>query len=390
MKSWKTVVASLVLAGVAGAEIVERAVARVNGDIVTLSEFEARQVAAVQAARVPQTQIESYLRANNLKILQEAIDDLLLVQRAGEIGIRMRPEYIQQIIDGIKKDNNIADDAELRAQLRREGLTLDDLKRNILRSVLRREVLQRELEGKTGATEADARAYYEGHRQEFTRSAAVHLQEIVVPDEAAARDLVRRARSGEDFAELARAHSTSGSRAGGGDLGRVSRGDMAPELESAVDALEAGGVSEPLPMGASWRIVRVVAKDEAKVTPFAEVKDEVLRKLAQDRMSKAYEEYMEGLRKGALIRTMVSEVPLQIDVPAVAGPGSQSIGASGAPEAVPSPRALTPALPGIDASEIGTTGSTGPERVAPPAPPQPATPSPSPSPSPSPVPSPRS
>lgn len=377
MKSWKPIVASLLLASAAGAEIVERAVARVNGDIVTLSEFEARQVAAIQAARIPQTQVESYLRANNLKILQEAIDDLLLTQRAAEIGVRMRAEYVQQIIDGIKKDNNIADDAELRAQLRREGLTLEDLKRNIQRSVLRREVLQRELEGRTTTTEADARAYYEGHPAEFTRSAAVHLQEIVVADEATARDVAARARGGEDFGELARAHSTAGSRAGGGDLGRVSRGDMAPELEAAVDALKPGGVSEPLPSGTSWRIVKVVSKEEAIVTPFADVKDEVLKRIAQDRMAKAYEEYMEGLRKGSLIRTMVSEVPLQIDVPAVAGPGTTGI-------AAPSPpRPLTPALPGIDASEIGTTGSTGPERVAPPPPVPPAT-SPSPVPSPSP------
>lgn len=378
MKSWKPIVASLLLAGVAGAEIVERAVARVNGDIVTLSEFEARQVAAVQAARIPQSQVETYLRANNIKILQEAIDDLLLVQRASEIGVRMRAEYIQQIIDGIKKDNNIADDAELRAQLRREGLTLDDLKRNIQRSVLRREVLQRELEGKTGATDADARAYYEGHAAEFTRSAAVHLQEIVVPDEATARDVAQRARGGDDFGELARTHSTSGSRPSGGDLGRVSRGDMAPELEAAVDALKAGGISDPLPSGAAWRIVKVVSKDEAKVTPFTEVKDEILKALAQERMSKAYEEYMQGLRQGALIHTMVSEVPLQIDVPA-AGPGSTTIG-------TPAVRPLTPAIPGVDASEIGTTGSTGPERVAPPPPAQAVTPSPAPSPAPSPSP----
>ena len=93
------------------AEVVERVVARVNGDIVTLSEFEARQVAEVQARRViAPERIEAFLRDNNARILQEAIDELLILQRGEELGIRLRPEYVQEVIEGIKKENNITDD----------------------------------------------------------------------------------------------------------------------------------------------------------------------------------------------------------------------------------------------------------------------------------------
>ena len=162
------------------AEIIERVVAKVNGDIVTQSEFEARQLAAVQAARIAPDQVESYLRQNNARILQEAVDDLLITQRAADLGIKLRPEYVQDVIEGIKKENNIPDDAELKRQLRREGMSLDDLKRNIERSVLRRQVLSRELEQKTTVTEAEAKAEYEQHKAEYGKSASVHLQEIVV------------------------------------------------------------------------------------------------------------------------------------------------------------------------------------------------------------------
>src|SRR5688500_15175308 len=140
--------AAAFLAAGAPAEVLERVVVRVNGDIVTQSEFQARQVAAVQAARVPQDRIEQFLRENNAKILQEAIDDLLLVQRADEVGVRLSPAYIKEVVEGIKKENNIASDEELNLQLRREGMSIDDLKRNIERSILTREVLRRELEAK--------------------------------------------------------------------------------------------------------------------------------------------------------------------------------------------------------------------------------------------------
>src|SRR5713101_2420843 len=199
---------ALVLSDSSRAQIIERVVAKVSGDIVTQSEFEARQLAAVQAAHIDPDQVESYLRQNNARILQEAVDDLLITQRAADLGIRLRPEYVQDVIEGIKKENNIPDDAELKRQLRREGMSLDDLKRNIERSVLRRQVLSRELEPKTQVTDAEARAAYEKSNADYAKSAAVHLQEIVVADEELAKDLARRARGGEDFSALARAHST--------------------------------------------------------------------------------------------------------------------------------------------------------------------------------------
>ena len=371
------------------AEIIERVVAKVNGDIVTQSEFEARQLAAVQAARIAPDQVETYLRQNNARILQEAVDDLLITQRAADLGIKLRPEYVQDVIEGIKKENNIPDDAELKRQLRREGMSLDDLKRNIERSVLRRQVLSRELEQKTTVTEAEARAEYEKNKEQYGKSASVHLQEIVVADAVQAQDVVRRARGGEDFSSLARALSTAGSRGAGGDLGQVAPGDMNPELARIVGALPAGGVSEPIALENGFRIVRVVAKEEATVTPFEDLRDELVKRLSQQRMASVYEEYVEGLRKASekTTRTMVGEVSLQVpNLPSstLTGPGLGP--APGAPDAAPPAAPSVPAVPGIDASEISTTPQARPERVAPPPVPgheaPAATPSPSPSPSP--------
>src|SRR5687768_4488722 len=212
MKPSKLLLLSVSLAAAAAAtraEIVERVVARVNGDVVTLSEFEARQLAAVQQGRVPPAEIETFLRENNARLLQEAIDDMLILQRGAELGIRLRPEYIQEVIDGIKKENNIADDAELQRQLRREGMSIADLKRNIERSIVRRQVLTRELEAKATVNEAEARLEYERDKAAYSRRASVHLHEIVLPTEDAARALAARARAGEDFTALAREHSTA-------------------------------------------------------------------------------------------------------------------------------------------------------------------------------------
>ena len=361
---------SLAVAAATRAEIVERVVARVNGDVVTLSEFEARQLAAVQQGRVPPAEIETFLRENNARLLQEAIDDMLILQRGAELGIRLRTEYVQEVIDGIKKENNISDDGELQRQLRREGMSLDDLKRNIERSIVRRQVLTRELEAKATVNEADARSEYDRDKSAYTRRASVHLHEIVVPSEDLARSLAARSRAGEDFAALAREHSTAASRAAGGDLGILNRGEMNAAVEATAFTLPEGGVSEPLSIDGGYRIVRATEKKDGSVSSFDEVKAEIVKRLSQDRATRAYDAYVEGLRKNAVTQTMVTEVPLQLSLPA-AGTGTLL---------PPSAAGTTPA--GDQDAEFVTTPQARPERVAPPALPTSPVVSPSPSPGP--------
>lgn len=310
---------SLLTAVLVRAEVVERVIVRVNGDIVSQSEFVARQAAAVQAARIAPDRVEAFLRENNAKILQQAIDELLLVQRAAELGYKIPPQYVNELVESIKKENNIASEEELIQQLRREGMTLSELKRNIERNVLRQQVLQREVQSKLALTEADARADYEAKKAEYSRPAYVHLQEIVIAPEAPnaqalALELAKRARAGEDFAELAKAHSVAASRASGGDLGRLNRGDLPPELEKTAFALAAAAVSDPMPSSRGLLILRCLEKSEASFAPFEEVKDAILKRLAQDRMASQYEAYLEELRKSALIDLRVREVPLQVTV----------------------------------------------------------------------------
>lgn len=383
------VAALTLLASTGGAELLERVVVSVNGDIITLSEFEARQIAAVQSARVAADGVEAYLRENNARILQDAVDDLLLVQHAEEVGLHLRPEYIQEVIEGIKKENNIKDDAELQRQLRREGMSIDDLKRNIQRSILRRQVLSRDLEGKFAVTEAEARAEYDAKKADYSRSASVVLQEIVLGPEQGelAKQIVTRAKGGEDFAALAKQYSKGttavtvvGQPATVGDLGRLKRGELAPELEAVAFAMPNGAVSDPIPMADGLRILRVVEHAEAGITPFDEVKADITKRLGQDRSTKGYEDYMEGLRKAANVRTHVREVPLQLSV-APPAPGTEldtpRLDTTGATKAAPAP---VPTDPG---AEFSVTPQAAPERVTPvPLP----TPVPVPSPSPTPPP----
>ena len=382
---------SLVASG-ARAEIIERVVAKVNGQIITLSEFQQRQIGAAQAARVGPDNVGPFLRQNNARILQEAIDEILILQKAEDSGIHAPSQWVDESIDGIRKENNITTDEQFQEALAREGLTLAELRKNIEHGIVRRYLMDREIRPKIEATEAEMRAEYERLKPtEFTKPATVSLQEILVTEQAGgmelARQIVEKARAGEDVAALAKTYSSAPSRAHGGDVGQLAQGEMNPDLEKVAFALPVGSVSDPLPVEGGYRVIKVNAKTSGSVTPYEAAKDKVRDALMSARFEKAYDSYVQELRKNASIELRVREVPLQLTGPIPEGslrealeplaPGAPAGGleaapgrpaASGAADTKTAPAQTTPAAPGGD-EEITTTPQSGPEKVAPPPPP---------------------
>jgi peptidyl-prolyl cis-trans isomerase SurA len=376
--SFLLVVPSVLLAASARGEIIEKIVAKVNGDIITLSEFQGRQIQEAQAARIPPDRVQGYLRDNNARILQEAIDDMLLVQRAQDTGLKMPP--VDQYIEDIKKENKITSEEQFQEQLAREGMTLEELKRNMGRNILRRQILSRDLESKMMVTDSEAKADYDVRKEEYSKPATVQLQEILVKGEnaqARAAELLTKARAGEDFGDLARSYSAAASKATGGELGNLARGDMNSDLEKVAFALPAGAISDPIPSGEGFRILKVEAKTEATVTPFDEVKETIRKSLGEARMNKELVGYIANLREKAIINVMVREVPQELAGPGAAAPSVLREGTDTAPatDAGARPTAASPkpaAAPApADDAEIVTTPQDRPEAVVPPAAPTP-------------------
>ena len=371
-------------------EIIEKVVAKVNGQIITLSEFQSRQIAAAQAARVDPATVATFLRQNNAKILQDAIDEILIMQKAEDAGMKAPSQWIDEAIAGIRKENNITSDEQMQDALDREGITLAELRTNLERGIVRRSVMEREIRPKIEATESELLAEYEKLKPtEFTKAPTVTLQEILVKEDAGgivlARQIVEKARAGEDFAALATAYSAAPSRAHGGEVGQLSQGDMNPELEKVAFGLPVGSVSEPLPVEGGHRILRVTAKTSGSVTPYDAAKDRVRDQLMAARFEKAYDAYMDELRKDASIELRVREVPLQLTGPIPEGsllealaplaPGGEPSGPAPTAPAAPGaetiviPTEKAPVAPPAADEEITTTPQAGPERVAPPPPP---------------------
>lgn len=358
----------LLLTLYAQAEIVERVVVKVNGEVLTLTEFQARQLRALQQARIAGDDVPTFLREHNARILQDAIDDLILKQRAAEEGLRVPPAYLAESIEEIKRENKITSDEQFGELLAREGMSLEDLKRDIETSITKEQIIRRDLEGKVTATDADAREDYEKSKEKYDRPATVTLHEILLKGDGAerrAQELARRARAGEDFAALAKEHSQAATRSQGGELGKVARGELNVEVEKAAFALPVDGVSEPVRTGDDWRIFKISEKTDAGVVPFDVAKEEIKRRLQVERFGKEYDAYMAEKRKAAVIDIRVREVPLHIDQ--TGRLVLDTSGSSSSPPLGTETPAMAPPTPAPD-EEITTSGSAKPALSTPGAP----------------------
>ncbi len=235
-------------------EIIEQVLVKVNGDILSKTEFETRQVGVLRQrpelanATENSDELRKAIAEVTPTLILDAVDELLLVQRGRELGLALGDQQFNQIVENIKKQNNLEDEERFQAALKQEGMTMADLRRNLERQMFVGQVQQRDVVDKISVTEDESRAYYEKNRQEFTTPSEVTLREILIEvpvsdrginaaqdDEAKAEaEAVRkRALAGEPFARLAAEASDAPSKANGGLIGPISRDELAPALQTA-------------------------------------------------------------------------------------------------------------------------------------------------------------
>ena len=323
---FKTLTAAALLALVAsmpaGADIIEQVLVKVNGDILTKTDFEQRQIAALRqrqdlgSIKPDSPELKKAIAEITPDLILSAVDELLLVQRGRELGYALGDEQFTSILDNIKKENKLETDEQFQAALKQEGLTLPDLRRSLERQMLISRVQQTEVMGKISVTEDEAQAYYEKHKDEFTTPAAITLREILVEvpgtekgfnaaqDEAAkmkAEDIRKRLIGGEPFPRLAADLSDSPSKANGGLIGPVNSTDLAPVLRDMVRKMNPGDLTEVIRTTRGYQILKLESKTEEAIRSFDAARTEIGDRVAEEKRRGELQKYLEKLRAQAIV-----------------------------------------------------------------------------------------
>src|SRR5204862_6430726 len=89
------------------------------------------------------------------QVMVDAVAEMLIVQRAKELGYKLSDEQFKSVVDNIRKENKLDTDEKFQAALKQENMTTADLRRQVERSILVQRVESVEVFNKIGATEAE-------------------------------------------------------------------------------------------------------------------------------------------------------------------------------------------------------------------------------------------
>jgi parvulin-like peptidyl-prolyl isomerase len=306
----------------AGQEIIEQVLVNVNGDILTKTDFETRQVAVLRqrpelANVTPESpELRKAVAEVTPELILDAVDELLLIQRGRELGLALGDDQFKQIVENIKKSNQLEDDERFQAALKQEGMTMADLRRSLERQMLVSEVQNREVMAKIAVTEEEARTFYEANRQQFTTPSEITLREILIEvpadarginvaqDDAAkteAEEIRKRLLGGEPFPRLAAEVSDAPSKANGGLIGPINVNELADSLQALINGMKVGDLTAVMRTQRGYQILKLESRTETKIRSFDDARADISNRVGEQKMRGERMKYLERLRTQATI-----------------------------------------------------------------------------------------
>jgi peptidyl-prolyl cis-trans isomerase SurA len=284
--------------------VIDRVVAVVNDDVIMMSEL---QEAIVLARRDSPNAPEG--PNYELTVLNRLIDHRLQVQEAKRDKIEVGEDDLRTALDDIVKRNG-GDREKFEAQLLAQGVTWEAMRREIRDQLLAQRVRGRRVVRRSTVTEAEVDQYLAQNRDKFEAGMKYHAFHLAITVEAtsspAAWDQAKQEiesittalAGGADFAELAR---TRAKDPAGGDLGWLARGELDATFEAPLLALQKGQVTAPIKSGAAYHLLKLADKEELTAERLADARQQVRDLLLQKKAQERFDEWVEGLRRRALI-----------------------------------------------------------------------------------------
>ena len=299
-----------------GAEIVDRIVAVVNDDIITLFELN-RAIKPyedkIHALGYSEEKERRMLFKVREGVLNQLIDKKIEDQQIKRSNIKISEEQIDQTIERIKEKNFFSDE-DLRLALAKDGLTMEAYRNKIKEEILRTRLISLEVKSKIVITEEDIAAYYEKHLDMYGGKQKYHLRNILITiptfaDEneklkirAKIDEILNELNAGESFETMARDYSESSTAPEGGDLGLFELDSLSPQLQKTIKGMKSGEFTPVLETDQGYQIffLQEILKTPGK--SLEDVSPEIQRILFEENADKKYQEWIEGLRKQSAIK----------------------------------------------------------------------------------------
>ncbi len=298
------------------AKVLDRVVAKVNSEIITLSSVNERVELLKQKYR-------GNLQGRSEKeILEEAlhtiVEEKLQLQEGKKRGLAVDDSAVEAAVTDIEKKNGLQE-GQLASMLESEGRSMESYKNHIRDQILVSKVVRFELGSRVTVSERNIAKYYHNNQKDFWDPGKARVRHILILTEKGlstdkkkkkflqAKEILQEIKRGKDFADAAREYSEDISASEGGDVGYIEKGKMVPEFENAVYSMKEGEISDIVETAYGYHIIKVAEVLPGRTLPLKDVKNKIQFILSNKKQKSAYEEWMDELKKSAFIETSLFE-----------------------------------------------------------------------------------
>jgi peptidyl-prolyl cis-trans isomerase C len=287
--------------------------ARVNGEDVTKVDFDR----LIKNMEVRANQPIPAERRD--EIFRQALDQLVtytvLTQETRARKMSVTDEEVDNTIKQMR--SQLPDEETFKKALDARGMTLDKLKSDTRIDLSINKMVETEVSTAPAPSDAECREFYDKNPDKFKQDESVRASHILFRvDENAdattkkkvmdqAQSVLKEARSGADFAELAKKHSADGSAQQGGDLNFFTHGQMVPAFDQAAFALKPGEISDIVTTQFGYHIIKVTDHKAAATVPFEQVSPRIKEFLTEQGKRKKADAFIQGLKQKAKIEVLV-------------------------------------------------------------------------------------
>ncbi len=288
------------------AKVIDRIVAIVNDDVITLSELN-EMTNYLTHQDNPPLEIKR-------KVLEDLINSRLALQEAEKLGIHVSEEEIDMAIKELLVQNG-ATLEDLKRDLAKNGISFKEYKEWLKEQIVKSKLLALEVQGKVTVTDEEIKKYYEAHKDKYKGHTEYHLRHILLlkPQDPTEIEQIKKIqkkilqllKEGVPFCELARRYSQAPTAQDGGDLGWLKEKELAPKIKNAVKKLKPGEVTPWLDTDAGYQLVQLIEKRKTPDKPLAEVKNQIYKILYKKKVEQRYKRWLEQLRQKGYIKILL-------------------------------------------------------------------------------------
>ncbi len=321
----------LVFHGTGKAELVDRVVAVVNEDVITMSEVNEEGKAFFQkiTEQAPADELSAALRRAREDVLNGLIDKKLIAQEAAKQKVTVSDEELDAAFKQMSATNQMGPE-EFRDKLKKIGMTEAVYRENLRNQILQSKLLNYEVRSKIIITDDMILDYYDTHYTKQVAEGGYYLlqmgfvakrdarnsdaQNSGKADAAAMLEAKKRAErvrelveSGQDFSSLAKKFSELPSAADGGNIGTFQVEEMADYMKGAVTSLAPGQVSEVVETPDGYQFFKLLSSQDGGVVvqaPYESVKEEIKKTLYEEKLKVEFDAWVKKIRESAYIKKM--------------------------------------------------------------------------------------